>query len=145
MLAHRDRRGRWHRDAGQAHEVFQTSTIDALMAGAYDGDLTVGELLEHGDFGVGTFDRLDGEMVVLDGTSYRLRGDGSAEVAGREEHTPFAAVTRFVPAATTQVTGRTDRDALCRRFDALIDDGLIDAVRAVGRFAWLRTRSVLRP
>jgi acetolactate decarboxylase len=49
-----------------------------------------------------------------------------------------------VPAATTQVTGRTDRDALCRRFDALIDDGLIDAVRAVGRFAWLRTRTVLR-
>jgi acetolactate decarboxylase len=144
MLAHRDRRGRWHRDAGRAHEVFQTSTIDALMAGAYDGGLTVGELLEHGDFGVGTFDRLDGEMVVLDGTSYRLRGDGSAEVAGREEHTPFAAVTRFVPDATTHVTGPTDRDALCDRFDALTDGGLIYAVRATGRFAWLRTRAVLR-
>jgi len=109
MLAHRDRRGRWHRDARQAHEVFQTSTVDALMAGAYDGDLTVGELLEHGDFGVGTFDRLDGEMVVLDGTCYRLRGDGSAEVAGRDEHTPFAAVTRFVPDGRRVGVGPRDR------------------------------------
>jgi acetolactate decarboxylase len=145
MLAHRDPRGRWHHDAGRAHEVFQTSTIDALMAGAYDGDLTVGELLEHGDFGVGTFDGLDGEMVVLEGTCYRLRADGSAEVAGPEEHTPFAAVTRFVPDATTHLTEPTDRDALCRGFDALTGGGnLIYAVRATGRFAWLRTRAVLR-
>jgi acetolactate decarboxylase len=145
VLAHRSPLGRWHRDASEAHEVFQTSTIDALMAGAYDGDLTVGELLEHGDFGVGTFDRLDGEMVVLDGTCYRLRADGSAEVVGHEEHTPFAAVTRFVPDATTHLIGPTDREALCRRFDSLTDDGsLIYAVRATGRFAWLRMRTVLR-
>ena len=56
-----------------------------------------------------------------------------------------AAVTRFVPDATTHLTGPTDRDALCHRFDALTDGGnLIYAVRATGRFAWLRTRAVLR-
>jgi acetolactate decarboxylase len=47
--------------------LYQDSTIDALMQGVYDGDVTVGELTKHGDFGIGTFDKLDGEMIVLDG------------------------------------------------------------------------------
>ena len=41
----------------------QVSTINALLAGVYDGILTVGELKGYGDFGIGTFEGLDGEMV----------------------------------------------------------------------------------
>jgi acetolactate decarboxylase len=33
----------------------------------------VRELLRHGDFGLGTFNRLDGEMLVNDGVCYQLR------------------------------------------------------------------------
>ena len=50
--------------------VFQTSTVDALMEGASEGDMTMGELKTHGDFGLGTFDGLDGEMIELDGKVY---------------------------------------------------------------------------
>jgi acetolactate decarboxylase len=50
--------------------LFQVSTIDALLAGAYDGDITFKELGKHGDFGLGTFQSLDGEMVELDGSFY---------------------------------------------------------------------------
>ena len=49
------------------HELFQTSTVQALLAGAYDGDVTLAEILEHGDLGLGTLDGLDGELIVLDG------------------------------------------------------------------------------
>jgi len=49
----------------------QVSTIDALLDGVYDGTVTCGELKEFGDFGIGTFDALDGEMVFLDGEDYR--------------------------------------------------------------------------
>ncbi|MEW1778582.1 acetolactate decarboxylase [Streptomyces sp. NPDC086777] len=77
--------------------IYQTSTIAALIDGAYDGDVTVGELLRHGDFGLGTFNRLDGEMVILDGTCHHLRADGSVQVAGAQDLTPFAAVTWFRP------------------------------------------------
>ena len=62
-------------------EVYQTSTMGALLDGVYDGDVTIAELLTHGDFGLGTFNHLDGEMVVLDGVCHHLRSDGSATVA----------------------------------------------------------------
>ncbi len=52
--------------------LFQTSTINALLAGVYDGDISCLHLLEHGDFGIGTFDRLEGEMVILEEPSIRI-------------------------------------------------------------------------
>ena len=56
--------------------LFQTSTLQALMAGVYDGNLTFQELARHGDFGLGTLDALDGEMIALDGVFYQARADG---------------------------------------------------------------------
>ena len=54
-------------DAAALHEVFQNSTINALLEGVYDGSMTYGELRRHGDFGLGTFNGLDGEMIAFDG------------------------------------------------------------------------------
>ena len=45
--------------------------------------MTLAELLGHGSFGIGTFNGLDGEMVILGGTCYRLRGDGSVSIPDR--------------------------------------------------------------
>ena len=49
------------------HILFQTSTIDSLLDGSYDGDVTFAELAQRGDLGLGTVDALDGEMILLDG------------------------------------------------------------------------------
>ncbi len=38
------------------------------------GTMTVGELLEHGDLGLGTLDSIDGELIVLDGKAYQVKG-----------------------------------------------------------------------
>src|SRR5947209_13366682 len=76
--------------------IIQVSVINALMVGRYDGVVPVPELLRHGDFGVGTLDHLDGELVVLDGTAYQVRGDGVVAEVGPGRSTPFAVVTRFV-------------------------------------------------
>ena len=54
------------------NEVFQTGLMSQLLDGVYDGEMTIGELLSHGNFGVGTFNGLDGEMVVLDGACYQV-------------------------------------------------------------------------
>ncbi|MDE3226620.1 MAG: acetolactate decarboxylase, partial [Nitrospirota bacterium] len=68
--AHRQEGDLFHHDSRLAHELFQTSTIGALMEGVYDGEVTYGELAKHGDFGLGTFNALDGEMIAFDGTFY---------------------------------------------------------------------------
>ncbi|MCP8318695.1 MAG: acetolactate decarboxylase, partial [Candidatus Methylarchaceae archaeon HK01B] len=75
--------------------LFQTSTISALLEGAYDGNMTYGELKKHGDFGLGTFNGLDGEMAGLDGTFYQVKDDGIAYPVDDSIKTPFALVTFF--------------------------------------------------
>jgi alpha-acetolactate decarboxylase len=47
--------------------IFKYSSINALLEGVYDSDLTVSELAAHGNFGIGTFDGLDGEMIAKAG------------------------------------------------------------------------------
>src|SRR5260221_5388919 len=78
-----------------AAEVYQISTISSLLRGGYDGDTTVGELLRHGSFGLGTFNRVDGEMMVLDWHVYRRTGDCLAHVVTSSELTSFALNVRL--------------------------------------------------
>src|SRR3954464_7027335 len=79
------------------HTLFQVSTSGALVAGVYDREVSVKSILEHGDFGLGTFANLDGEMVVLDGRAYQVQGTGRVSEAGPDAGAPFAVVTRFSP------------------------------------------------
>src|ERR1700739_656002 len=58
------------------HTLFQVSISGALVAGVYDREVSVRSILEHGDFGLGTFANLDGEMIVLDGQVYQVQGTG---------------------------------------------------------------------
>nr|WP_218008151.1 acetolactate decarboxylase [Herbidospora sakaeratensis] len=140
LLAHVSGSG----EAQRSREIYQTSTMSALLDGVYEGDVTIGELLEHGDFGLGTFNRLDGEMLILDGVCHHLRADGSAHVAGRAEKTPFAVVTRFTPDLTIPVTSASDQAAVTELIDqAAGSANVICAIRVTGTFGRVRTRTVM--
>ena|SRR5712672_1092462 len=65
------------------HTLFQVSISGALVAGVYDQEVSVKSILEHGDFGLGTFANLDGEMIVLDGRVYQVQGTGRVSEARR--------------------------------------------------------------
>jgi acetolactate decarboxylase len=123
--------------------VFQTSTIDALLAGVYDGDLTLRELRSRGDFGIGTYDNLDGEMVLLDGEFHQVKADGKVYAPDLEGETPFAAVCLFRPETAFAIPEGSDMLAV----EALIDQkapnqNLFHAIRIEGQFKAMRTRSV---
>jgi hypothetical protein len=79
------------------HTLFQTSTVDALLEGKYEGDVSFAELGDRGDFGLGTLDALDGEMICLDGSFYQVKADGQAYAIEGSAMTPFAIVTVFEP------------------------------------------------
>jgi acetolactate decarboxylase len=129
---------------GGARELYQSSTMGALLDGVYDGDVTTGEILSHGDFGLGTFNHLDGEMVILDGVCYHLRADGSATVAADTELTPFAAVTRFRTDLMLAFTKPTNRvDAVARIDDLIGSQNLMYAIRVSARFSEMITRTVM--
>ena len=125
--------------------LFQTATLGALVEGVYDGNLAVGELKKHGDLGLGTFDALDGEMVMLDGRVYRIGADGKAEEVADEETTPFATVTFFEADHTGSLEGPFDLAHLEEMLDKVLPTKNIPyAVRIEGTFARLKTRSVPR-
>ncbi len=77
--------------------LYQTSLMSALLSGVYEGSTTIADLLKHGDFGLGTFNELDGELIAFSSQVYQLRADGSARKAQPEQKTPFAVMTWFQP------------------------------------------------
>ena len=122
--------------------VFISAPIAALVEGIYRADTTIGLLRQKGNLGIGTFNDLDGELVLLDGKVYCLRPQGDAEVISDDVHTPFA--------LTTQFEGDTE-DRFEKIEEAAFEHALLDlvpstnlmyAIRIDGRFDYIRARSV---
>jgi acetolactate decarboxylase len=138
----------WHHVSGsndhRAGQLFQTSLMSALMAGIYDGEVTYGEMRKHGDFGLGTFNNLDGEMVGFDGTFYQLRSDGSARPVTADQKTPFAVVTFFQPQQEVDVPQPMTKSDLLAMIEKATDANLFNAVRVDGTFDEVHTRTVQR-
>lgn len=144
LAAHRSDSHRLRHDS-HAHEYYQTSLLSALMRGVYDGKTTIGGLLEHGDLGLGTFNGLDGEMIVLDGKAYRQSGDGSAALALDSDRTPYAAVVSFIPDHRSAIDEPHAKPALEACFDAwAASPNLFYALRFDGHFSTVRFRNVVK-
>lgn len=133
----------WALPAVAGDELYQYSTLSALIRGHYDGDLKMATLAGKGDFGIGTFHGLDGEMIALDGRIYKGRTDGKAVEVPPEEATPFAMVTRFAADRTAALPPDLDFAALQKLLDGLIEAvNLPHAIRVDGTFAQVTYRSV---
>ncbi len=79
----------------KTHAVYQVSILSALMQGIMGGVMTAQELLSHGDFGLGTFEGLGGELIILDGEAYRCTADGCVSPAAPSDQISFAQITFF--------------------------------------------------
>lgn len=127
------------------HVAVQESTLAALLDGAYDGDLTIGELLAHGDHGIGTLNGLDGELVIVGGEAWRAGADGSVARVAATERTPFAVATLLGDGERISLSGPLDDAALHAVLDAHVPPGAgADLVRIDGRFTRVHARSVPR-
>src|SRR5918997_934772 len=125
------------------HTLFQTSTVDALLEGKYEGDVSFAELEGRGDFGLGTLDALDGEMICLDGNFFQVKADELAYSVEGKARTPFAVVTVFEPDTSKTLSKPMDFEGLCDHLDRVIDGGATCcAIRVDGCFDHVKTRSV---
>ena len=138
MVRHRGLRPEAH-----PHELFQTSTIEALLGGAFDGDVTVAEILEHGDLGLGTLNGLDGELIIIDGRAWKANADCTLVRAARSARTPYAVVVPFAPGPPVTLPRPLPYaklgDAVGYRLDG--SRGAV-AIRIDGGFERVRVRSV---
>lgn len=123
------------------HTIYQVSTSGALVQGVYGGCVRVGDLLRHGDFGLGTFDGLDGEGILLDGQCWQACGDGSVAPAPADALTPFWVVTHFQADLMQSLAGVCSWADFTSQLDALRDNAnLFFALRVRGLFEHIRYR-----
>jgi acetolactate decarboxylase len=138
MVRHRELRPASHR-----HELFQTSTIEALLGGAFDGDVSLSEILQHGDLGLGTLNGLDGELIVVDGQAWKANADCTLVSAPHSSRTPYAVVVPFSPGPPVALRGPLGYAGLGQAVGHRLEGTTRPvAVRIDGRFGHVRVRSV---
>lgn len=120
--------------------IFQNSLMSALLAGDFEGHMSVSQILKKGDFGLGTFEGLDGEMIILKGEAYKMTSDGKARQAEGDELSPFAAVTEFFPFLQAHFKrGENFKD---KALSALPSANYPYAIHISGKFEAVATRTV---
>jgi acetolactate decarboxylase len=123
--------------------LVQVSTIDALMMGSYDGVMSLGTLGKYGDFGIGTFASLDGEMIETDGVFYQVKADGKAYQMSGSVKTPFACVTFFDTDREERLPQGLDYPQLEQYLDEKLPTvNIFYAIKIEGTFSYVKTRSV---
>lgn len=123
--------------------IYQVSIMNALLEGVYEGETTIRTLAKNGDFGLGTFNKLDGELIAYKGDFYQIRCDGTSERANPDEKVPFAAVTTFQPEITHEIEQPIDKAGLDKIVKELIgSENLFYGIYVKGNFEKVRTRTV---
>ena len=126
--------------------INQVSLLQGLTYGDYNGSVPVSHLKELGDTGIGTFDALNGELIMLEGIVYRAGYDGSVEVVAAEETTPFANVTFFDADEVVQLNGIENVNALKEALDKKLQEtgkNRFYMVKVEGNFRTMQVRSEL--
>lgn len=126
-------------------KLYISSPINALLEGFYRNDITMDMLREKGDFGIGTFNNLDGEMISLNGSFYQLDLDGNAHPVQGRMKTPFATMCHFQPSLTEEVIEPLSYDSFQNQLSRILpSDNMFYAIHITGSFQSVETRSVPR-
>ncbi|MCI8336120.1 MAG: acetolactate decarboxylase [Peptococcaceae bacterium] len=124
---------------------YQGGTYAALYAGNYNQMASVGQIKEKGDFGLGVFDLLDGEMMVLDGEVYQMTSDGRVAKVKRDAGTPFYMMTAFHADSEKELVAIDNFSQLCQILDGYRKrDDVIYGVKISGSFSYIKTAAFAR-
>ena len=102
--------------------MFQVSTLQSLALGYTRAVMTVGELMQHGETGLGTFEDVNGEMIVIDGKCYRAMDDGTVAEAGDERGVPFASVAYMDNCREFELSGNYTMESLKAELNNRIEE-----------------------
>ncbi len=123
--------------------LFQVSQFNTFSAGKFEGNVTYAELAKHGDFGIGTVNNLDGEMIALDGVFYQIPIEGTPRQINSATQTPYATITFFKADKTIQLASALNYSQLIGYINnSMPAYDAIYAVKVHGTFDYAKARSV---
>lgn len=136
-------------DASQStrETIYQVALLQSLTQGYYDGIISVDELKKHGDIGIGTFEGVNGEMIVLDGVVYQALGDGKVVEADSKETVPFSNVTYFDEDGKIELSDISDLNTLKKKLDDVVTEQGKNSfyfIKLSGTFNTMNVRSELK-
>jgi len=121
--------------------LFQLAAFDTFSLGNYAGTMSYSDLFQKGDFGIGTFEGLDGEMIALNGVFYQILSDGAPKEASSTQTAPYATVTFFEVDQAFSVSSFNYTQLKAFLDEKLTSKDVIYAVKVTGIFDWAQTRS----
>ena len=134
-------------NADSRETMFQVALLQSLTQGYYDGIIEVSELKKYGDTGLGTFEGVNGEMIVLDGKVYQALGDGTVKEADDKETVPFSNVTYFDRDGNKTLNDINDFDSLKAELDKVVAENgknMFYMIKLDGTFEKMYVRSELK-
>ena len=106
----------------ERESINQVALLQSLAQGYLGGTIKVKDIRAVGDTGIGTFEGVNGEMIVLDGTVYQALGDGRVVVADDKVVVPYATVTMFDDDVALDLTNVADKTAFENALNKAVDD-----------------------
>ncbi|WP_375383708.1 acetolactate decarboxylase [uncultured Microbacterium sp.] len=127
-----------------ADAVTQFAVLDALLAGAYESGITVAEVRERGDFGIGCCEHLGGEVIIVDGQVFECTLDGPPARMLDDDILPFVDVCPSHDVAPLDIVDANLAALTATIGSQLVSRNLFHAVRVDGVCAALRVRVTRR-
>ena len=127
--------------------VYQVALLQSLTQGYYDGIIKVSELKQHGDTGIGTFEGVNGEMIVIDGKVYQALGDGTVKEADENETVPFSNVSFFDSDVSVDLKDIKDMASFKAELDKTVNEkgkNMFYLVKVSGTFEKMFVRSEIK-
>lgn len=122
--------------------VSQLGTMHSVEEGHYDGSYESARLLDYGDLGLGTFDKLDGEMIITDHRVWQVKADGTINDA-QNLSALLATVTEFSPTLSQELIEPRGKEAFQQLIEELVPNkDQVIAIRVRGVFSRIAVRSV---
>lgn len=127
----------------EPNHIYQFSLLNALMDGVSETGITAAKLSSKGNQGLGTFARMNGELLFLDDKIYQLQAEGNVREVNPDEQIPFAVSTQFEAQHTVSVAlpRKETIDEALDAFNARAKN-LFMTYRIHGRFEYLKCRTV---
>ncbi|AKH96171.1 acetolactate decarboxylase [Elizabethkingia anophelis] len=122
--------------------LYNYGISEALIGGLYEGTISVKNLRQKGNFGLGAPGMLDGELTILDGKAYQTKANGETTVLKDDQMIAFSSVTFFEPDLVSHINTFTDQHSLYQIIvNSLVNDNAMYAIRISGNFNYIKTRA----